>query len=34
MTLQMKTSQGTLTEEQIRKIVDVIDAAAKQVEQS
>jgi DNA-binding PadR family transcriptional regulator len=34
MTLQMKTSQGTLTEEQIRKIVDVIDAAAKQIEQS
>jgi DNA-binding PadR family transcriptional regulator len=34
MTLRMKTSQGVLTEEQIRKIVDAIDGAAKQIEQS
>jgi DNA-binding PadR family transcriptional regulator len=34
MALRMKASQGSLTEEQIQKIVDVIDAAAKQVEQS
>jgi DNA-binding PadR family transcriptional regulator len=32
-TLRMKTSQGALSEEQIRKIVDAIDAAAKQIEQ-
>jgi DNA-binding PadR family transcriptional regulator len=34
MTLRMKTSQGGLNEEQIRKIVDAIDAAAKSIEQS
>jgi DNA-binding PadR family transcriptional regulator len=34
MALHLKTSQGSLNEEQIRKIVDAIDAAAKQIEQS
>jgi DNA-binding PadR family transcriptional regulator len=34
MTLRIKTSQGPLNEEQIRKIVDAIDSAAKQIEQS
>ncbi len=34
MALQVKTSQGALSEEQIRKIVDAIDSAAKQIEQS
>jgi DNA-binding PadR family transcriptional regulator len=34
MALRMKTSQGQLKEEQIRKIVDAIDAAVKQIEES
>jgi DNA-binding PadR family transcriptional regulator len=34
MALRMKTSQGSLNEEQIRKIADAIDAAAKTIEQS
>jgi DNA-binding PadR family transcriptional regulator len=34
MVLRLKTSQGQLNEEQVRKIVDAIDAAAKQIEQS
>jgi DNA-binding PadR family transcriptional regulator len=34
MALQLKTSQGSLNEEQIRKVVEAIDAAAKQIEQS
>ena len=34
MALQLKTSQGSLTEEQIRKVVEAIDEAAKQIEQS
>jgi DNA-binding PadR family transcriptional regulator len=34
MALRMKTSQGSLSEEQIRKVVEAIDAAARQVEQS
>ena len=34
MALRLKTSQGSLNEEQIRKIVEAIDAAAKQIEQS
>src|SRR5271170_6281614 len=34
MALQLKTSQGSLNEEQIRKVVEAIDAAARQVEQS
>jgi DNA-binding PadR family transcriptional regulator len=34
MALRLKTSQGWLTEEQIRKIVETIDAAARQIEQS
>ena len=34
MALRLKTSQGALNEDQIRKIVDAIDAAAKQIEES
>jgi DNA-binding PadR family transcriptional regulator len=34
MALRLKTSQGSLNEEQIRKIVEAIDGAAKQIEQS
>ena len=34
MALRLKTSQGALNEDQIRKIVDAIDTAAKQIEQS
>ena len=34
MALHLRTSHGSLNEEQIRKIVEVIDAAAKQIEQS
>ncbi len=34
MALRMKTAQGTLNEDQVRKIVDAIDAAARQIEQS
>jgi DNA-binding PadR family transcriptional regulator len=34
MVLRMKTSQGSLNEDQIRKIVETIDAAAKEIEQS
>ncbi|AXC09840.1 Transcriptional regulator, PadR family [Acidisarcina polymorpha] len=34
MALRLKTSQGSLSEEQVRKIVEAIDAAARQVEQS
>jgi DNA-binding PadR family transcriptional regulator len=34
LALQLKTSQGSLNEEQIRKIVEAIDAAARQIEQS
>ena len=34
MALHLKTSHGSLNEEQIRKIVEAIDAAAKQIEQS
>src|SRR5271163_2633083 len=34
MALQLKTSQGSLNEEQIRKIVEAIDAAVRQIEQS
>jgi DNA-binding PadR family transcriptional regulator len=34
MALQLKTSQGSLNEEQIRKVVEAIDAAARQIEQS
>jgi DNA-binding PadR family transcriptional regulator len=34
MALHLKTSHGSLSEEQIRKIVETIDAAAKQIEQS
>jgi DNA-binding PadR family transcriptional regulator len=34
MALRMKTSPGSLSEEQIRKIVDAIDAAARAIEQS
>jgi len=34
MALRLKTSQGALNEDQIRKIVDAIDVAAKQIEES
>ena len=34
MALRLKTSQGSLNEEQVRKIVEAIDAAVKQIEQS
>ncbi len=34
MALRLKTSQGSLNEDQVRKIVEVIDVAAKQIEQS
>jgi DNA-binding PadR family transcriptional regulator len=34
MALRMKTSQGALNEEQVRKIVDAIDGAVKAIEQS
>ena len=34
MALRVKTSQGSLNEEQIRKIVDAIDSAAREIEQS
>jgi len=34
MALRLKTSQGSLTEDQIRKIADAIDAAARQIEQA
>jgi hypothetical protein len=34
MALRMKTSQGSLKDEQIQKIVEAIDAAARAVEQS
>jgi len=34
MALRLKTSQSSLSEEQIRKIADVIDAAARQIEQA
>src|SRR5271168_4669335 len=34
MALRLKTSQGSLSEEQVRKIVEAIDGAAKQIEQS
>lgn len=34
MALRMKTSHASLTEEQIRKIVEAIDGAARQIEQS
>ena len=34
MALRLKTSQGSLNEEQVREIVEAIDAAVKQIEQS
>jgi len=34
MVLRMKTSQGSLSEEQIRKIVEAVDGAARAIEQS
>jgi len=34
MALRMKTSQGSLNEEQIRKVVEAIDGAARVIEQS
>jgi DNA-binding PadR family transcriptional regulator len=34
MALRLKTSQGSLNEDQIRKIVEAIDTAVKQIEQS
>jgi DNA-binding PadR family transcriptional regulator len=34
MALRLKTSQGSLNEEQVRRIVEAIDAAVKQIEQS
>lgn len=34
LALRLKTSQGSLGEDQIRKIADVIDAAARQIEQA